>query len=393
MNIESLFMILFLLGMLLFVYVKRKNIEIHKIFFPLLYFALYKTKLGLKFMNRVARKWPKTLKYTGYFAVFIGFLGMILIAIQLVSNVITIFTQPEAAPGVGIVLPIEAKGVFYVPFFYWIIAIFIIAVVHEFSHGIIARLYDVRIKSSGFAFLGIVVPIIPAAFVEQDDKQMKKKQKRKQLSIFAAGPFANIALGFVFLLLLAAIFAPLARNIEEYDGVEIAGLVEAEEPLAAESAGISEGEIITQIDDISVKTLINFSHLLDSKNPGDMLLLQTDKKTYELSLSANPENKSQAYIGVYVSQHKKIKDSVKEKYGYLPDAFLWFYGLFSWLFLLNIGIGLFNLVPIGPLDGGRMLQLVLKSVFNEKRGEKIWKVVSLVFFTIVLIIIIHAFIR
>ena len=81
-----------------------------------------------------------------------------------------LFTKPAASSGVGLVLPFKAKGVFYVPFFYWIISIFVIAVVHEFSHGLIARANNIKVKSSGFAFLALLVPIIPAAFVEPDEK-------------------------------------------------------------------------------------------------------------------------------------------------------------------------------------------------------------------------------
>ena len=69
------------------------------------------------------------------------FLGMILITYALIQNVYNLLTKPEALPGAALVLPFEVKGAFYVPFFYWIISIFIIALVHEFSHGILAKKY------------------------------------------------------------------------------------------------------------------------------------------------------------------------------------------------------------------------------------------------------------
>ena len=45
-------------------------------------------------------------------------------------------------------------------------ALAIVAIPHEFAHGIFARLNNLRVKSSGFALFG---PIL-AAFVEPDEK-------------------------------------------------------------------------------------------------------------------------------------------------------------------------------------------------------------------------------
>lgn len=38
--------------------------------------------------------------------------------------------------------------------------------------------------------------------------------------------------------------------------------------------------------------------------------------------------------------------------------------------LINIVIVLFNLIPIYPLDGGRILKVLLKVIFGEKNGNK-----------------------
>ena len=74
--------------------------------------------------------------------------------------------------------------VFYVPFWYWLIALFILAVVHEFAHGVIGERWGVRIKSSGFAFLGILAPIMPAAFVEPNEEDLAKKKWWQKIAVF-----------------------------------------------------------------------------------------------------------------------------------------------------------------------------------------------------------------
>jgi len=376
--------------MLLFIYKKRKNVEIQKLLFPLFYFILYRTKLGIKFMNKVAKRYRKQLKYIGYVGIFIGFMGMILISYELLKNFFNIVFRPETVSQVGLVLPIEAKGVFYVPFFYWIISIFIIAVVHEFSHGMLAVAHNIKIKSSGFAFLGILIPIIPAAFVEPDEKKLQKSKISKQLSVFAAGPLSNIVLAFVILFVLGMVFSPVMDRIIEFDGIEIDGFIKGESIYPAESVGMMKGEIINAIDDTEITYMKNFTIILSSKKPQDEITITTDKNTYSVALAANPENKSQGYLGIYAKQHQRMKDNVK-RFWFLPGLFIWVAGLFYWLFLLNLGIGLFNLVPLGPLDGGRMLHLLLIKNFKKQKGEKIWKIVSIAFLLIIVFIILNSF--
>jgi len=374
------------------IYIYRKKLHIQKIIGPLLWFAMFKTKIGIKGMDSIAKKLNKPLKYIGYFAIFIGFVGMLLIAEELIRNIITLITKPGAVPGVGLVLPFEVKGAFFVPFFYWIISIFILAIVHEFSHGIMARRYGVRIKSSGFAVLGVLVPILPAAFVEPDEKELQSKPLNQQLSVFAAGPFANIVTAFIMFGILGLIATPIVNGLLNFNGVEITGFIEGDFP--AKRAGMQEKEIIKEIDGVEISYLSNFTNALKNKKPGGRMLVTTDKSSYELELTKNPDNESMPYLGVYVQQSKEVKPGVIANYGkFLPGIALWFLGLFYWLYLLNLGIGLFNLVPIGPIDGGRMLKVTLQKFFKEKKADDIWKGVSVFFLSLVLITLLISFIR
>ncbi len=392
MDFQTISAFVFILLLAALLYFQRKKLSIQKIIYPLFYLILLRSKFGLKFMDNFAKRWSKQLKYVGYAGIFLGFLGMAVISYSLISNIVMLLTKPAAAPGVGLVLPFKMKGVFFVPFFYWIISIFVIAVVHEFSHGIIARKYGMKIKSSGLAFLAVLLPIIPAAFVEPNEKELKKRPHKEQLSVFAAGPFSNILLAFIVLGLSFLIFFPIANHMMEYKGVEITGFVEGSYP--AEKAGLSQGEIIKEIDGTSVDLVGNFSGIMQKKKPGDDIFVKTDKSSYNITLGENPDNKTMAYLGVFIQQNQKIKDSVIKRYGeFIPDSILWFIGLLYWLFFLNLGIGLFNLVPIGPIDGGRMLQLVCHRLFDKERGDKVWKRISLFFLLLVFVNIAFAFIK
>jgi membrane-associated protease RseP (regulator of RpoE activity) len=44
---------------------------------------------------------------------------------------------------------------------------------------------------------------------------------------------------------------------------------------------------------------------------------------------------------------------------------------------LSLGIGLANLLPLGPVDGGRMLQVSLQKIKGEEKGNKIWHKISI----------------
>src|SRR3989344_1706033 len=274
--------VLFVIALAIFVYIKRKNLETKQVIPYFIYFSMYKTKLGLSLMDSISKKYRKIVMSLGYFGILVGFIGMAIIFYALINNLYTLFTEPEATSGVGLVLPFKGKGIFYVPFFYWIISIFVIAVVHEFSHGLIARAHNLKVKSSGFAFLAIVIPVIPAAFVEPDEKALRKRPHKEQLSIFAAGPLANIVTAFFCLGLSVFILSPIADNMMEYSGVEITGFIEGNYP--AQASGIEKGEIVKSINGKKIETLDDFSGILKEKKPGDAIRLETDKDSYNIKL-------------------------------------------------------------------------------------------------------------
>jgi len=391
LDVQAWSAIVFFILLGFWVILNRKKIHIQKILFPLLYIAMYRTKIGLRFMDKAGRRFPRFMRIIGSIGVAVGFLGMIFISFALIQNMYQLFTKPEAVPGVGLVLPFEAKGVFYVPFFYWIVSIFIIAAVHEFSHGILARTYNMKIKSSGFAIFGILIPILPAAFVEPDEKEMQKRPKHEQLSVFAAGPFSNILLALIALLAFGFLAPPIVNSIVDFNGVIVEDFAKGDFP--AEAAGIQRGEIVQSIDQMPIEYTSNFTQALESKKAGDAIQLKTNKGEYTIKLAEHPDDSGKAYLGIFVKQSKVIREGVREKVGSaLPSFALWLMGLFYWLYLLNFGIGLFNLVPIGPIDGGRMLLAALEKYFPQEQAHRIWKGVGAFFLALVAVNVLAAFI-
>ena len=99
-------------------------------------------------------------------------------------------------------------------------------------------------------------------------------------------------------------------------------------------------------------------------------------------------------MGIYAAQYTYMDEKTPDitKNVYIP-VISWVFELFRWLFILNIGIGLFNLVPLGPIDGGRMLKVVLDKKFRKETSAKLFKWISIFFLVIILANVTIGFIR
>ncbi len=198
-------LIIFTLFVVVFLYKKRKNLKKEGILY------LYKTKIGIKFIDYVGKKYERLLKVLQYFSITLGYFLMagilyllILTIYEYPTKIIKITKAPPIFPLVPYFPRIFGVQEFFPPFYftYFLLSVLIVATVHEFSHGVFARVHRLKIKSTGFAFLG---PFI-GAFVEPDEKRMLKKSKTAQLSILSAGVFANIIIALIFFLGLALFF-------------------------------------------------------------------------------------------------------------------------------------------------------------------------------------------
>ena len=161
-----------------------------------------------------------------------------------------------------------------------------------------------------------------------------------------------------------------------------------------EWGGPKPNEIIKSIDNIETPYITNFSDILQNRKAGDIVTIETNKSVYDVTLASHPGNESRPYLGVYIQQNTKIKEDFIERYGRVtPSIIIWFMGLLYWLYLLNLGIGLFNLAPIGPLDGGRMLLVTLQQFLDKDKAVKYWKNIGIFFLALILINLLFAFIR
>ncbi len=367
--------IIFYLIAIIFLIIFRKKVTVQaKVIF------LIRTKLGIKLMKWVSNRFRETIKIIGYSGIGIGFIGMIAMSFFLIKNVWDIFFASTKVAGVSLVLPgVNVPGMGVLSFWHWIISLFILAVIHEFGHGIVAKAHGLKIKATGIVFFG---PII-GAFVEPDEEKIRKEKDHVQYSIYAAGPFMNIlCAALVFMLMMFAV-NPYHDSITNVEGVEFSQFYEGDFPI--EKSGLIEGDVIKTIDGKKVDDVLTLSNTLQRYSPGETIdvsvIREGEVLDYSVELGSNPSDENSPFLGVTgISNSLKVKEGVSQSW---YDKFLWIKTLLSWLFVLNLGIGLFNLLPISILDGGRMMEIYLnKSYGNKSKG--IYTKISLFFIIIII---------
>lgn len=371
------FIILFYLFIIIFLLLHRKKIDRQaKVI------LLYRTKWGLQWMDKYSKKFREWVILLGYIGVGAGYVGLIVISYVLIKNLVDLISNPAAVSGVSLVLPgINVPGLGILPFWYWIIAIFIIALVHEFAHGIVARAHNLEVKNTGIVFFG---PIL-GAFVEPNEEKLRKEKDITQYSVLAAGSFSNILLAVLAIVLLSVVFSPLQQGMVEPTGFSFNAYVEGDYPFA--QAGIAVGTIITGIDGTKTTTFQEFSDELAYHKQGDTIKVKAAAQEYEITLAVSPDNPKKPFLGI---QDIKNEFEVKEKYtsGIWKINYVivdWIAGLLRWLFLLSLGIGLFNLLPLPIVDGGRMAQVFLHKLKGAEVGERRYRQISMLFLLILLL--------
>lgn len=310
--------------------------------------------------------------------IVVCYIGMVAMAWILLSSLQTVFDTPS----VSIVLPgVEIPGSpIYVPFLSGFIALATVLIVHEFSHGIQAVGEKIPIKSVGL----LLVAILPGAFVEPDEDELKKASRISRLRVYGAGTMANITLALIALLIVSGISYEIPALFDE-DGIEISRIV-GDSP----SEGIlKQGMIIESIDGNKINNSQNYIDIVSSFSPGDNVTVQTDQGNYNVVLGKNPNNESVGFFGIQASKHFELKDN---SMGDLPWALFTLAEIFQWIFTLNLGIGLFNILPIKPLDGGYMLEILLSYKLSENQYKPIVNSLSAVFAIVIVFSIVAGFI-
>lgn len=338
---------------------------------------MWKTEKLRGLISKISNFSPRFWKWYMNLGIVVCYVAMVAMTWILLSSLETVFDTPS----VSIVLPgVEMPGSpIYVPFLSGFIALATVLIVHEFSHGIQSTCEKIPIKSIGL----LLFAILPGAFVEPDEDELNKASRWSRLRVYGAGSMANMTLALIALLVVAGASYEIPQLFDE-NGIEISRIV-GDSP----SEGIlNEGMILQAIDNKVINDSQSYLNIVSSFKPGDNVSVKTDQGTYNVVLGKNPNNESVGFFGIQASKHFVLKD---QSMGPVPWLLFSIAELFQWIFTLNLGIGLFNLLPIKPLDGGHMLEILLSYKLNENHYKPIVNSISAVLAMVIIFSLIVGF--
>jgi membrane-associated protease RseP (regulator of RpoE activity) len=339
---------------------------------------MWKTQRLRGLISKINHISPKFWRWYMNVGVIVAFGAMIFITYTIISTLPSVFETPS----VSVVIPgVDIPGSqIYVPFVYGLIALATVLVVHEFSHGIQAVGEKIPIKSIGL----LLFAIIPGAFVEPDEDKLKEAKRTSRLRVYAAGSIANVTLAVIALLLVSLLSGGIPQFFEE-DGIAIDRVV----PDSPSDGILKEGMVLQAIDDQKINDSESYVNIIGSYSPGDNVTVKTDQGTYNVVLDKNPNNDSRGFFGIQANKHFEL---VNDSLGPLPWILFELIELFQWVAMLNLGIGLFNLLPIKPLDGGYMLEILLSYKLSEQHYKPIVNALSAVLAMVIVFSIVAGFI-
>ena len=400
-------------------------------------FLMWRTDWGKNFIEKVSQNKPLWRRIGDVWVVTVFFI-MIFMFLLLLWQATLAWQIPKSA-SVSPKMMIGLPGLNpVIPLWYGILALVIAMVVHEFSHGILSRVANVKVKA-----LGLLMFFFPVgAFVEPDEEEMKSMKKWERMRLYAAGPGSNMVIAIIFSFLFSSVM--VASLEPSSDGV-LSGSVVLD--YGGEEAGLEPWMLITEVNDQAILNSEDFSNVMNETYSGQVVNVSVLNKgtpeTYQVTLSDKgsyylkyyPDSyetwmSGKGFMGIAVVDPEVIADSLANPgssggsmlqyitlpfqklqpfpehftalfsptgiVGAIPDSAFWILAnSFYWIFWLNLMVGLTNALPAVPLDGGfifadgvtGMLGKVKSSMTAQRKEEIVDRLVSILAITVVFLIV------
>ncbi|MCL7412867.1 MAG: site-2 protease family protein [ANME-2 cluster archaeon] len=278
---------------------ERYNITNHG---PLL---MIRTTKGQLFLDRVAAL-KGLWRVFADVGIFLMLFGMFLMFALIIFSDIAMITslEQETMPPPGELH--QLRNIFllpgineFIPLVWGIIGLIVTLVVHEFSHAILCKVENIKVKS-----MGIIMVLIPiGGFAEPDEEQLfgtsgdktddeKTEEKgdvqpigrRQRVRILSAGVMAN----FVIALVAFMLFFLVIGSIGAVTNVIITDVVPGS---PAADMGLTELTLVTHVNGNKIDNASEFYHYVDSlpSNEPVSLKIKRDGHLQDVVLTPEPE--------------------------------------------------------------------------------------------------------
>jgi Zn-dependent protease len=382
---------------------------------------LVHTPFGLNFFDRIAR--TKAARVYSEFSTYLMPLITVLAIALFFIGLTSMLSNSAAREGVRDIGP-QANLLIpglnpLLPWTYGWIALVVTIVIHEAGHGIVARVYNAKVESTGLV-LFLIFPI--GAFVNIQREELEKTPLRRKCSILTAGPLNNMILAVASLIALYFVVSSLSPlpGSDENPSVMVG---EVRSGSLAEELGITQGSTIQSIDGKEIVSLSDVGQVLRSSEGETINVIWTNAEGNLFNKSGqnvngllgvtingtiSPSDALDSYKGAFHDPRGYIRllipptlegipvpysDSMAPKYE--SDLFGPYFPVISnllfWLWFINFNVGLFNALPIGPFDGGQLygslIENKLRSMGSKLNPSTVNSAITFIFIIIVIMLI------
>lgn len=312
-------------------------------------------------------------------------------------------------PGINPILPIG----------YTLAALIISVCIHEAGHGIVARVHDLKVESTGIV---LVLGIPMGAFVNIEREELAKASIKQRSAVLTAGPLNNMILAaasFILLYVVVSTLVPIPQVSNIDHGIVISDVTKNS---LAEGLGLSPNSILIAAAGTEIHSGDDLRKVLGGNIGNSIPITWQDHQgnmiTRELSIPKNVGPVGRPVLGVQLGPLPvQALELYKQSFtvgiipilppptvlkGYVPysdqmspnyystvfgSSYPIIANMLYWLWFINFNLGIFNALPIGPLDGGQLYSALIesRSRFNKARLKNISAVVSWVMVFIVVV--------
>ena len=296
-----------------------------------------------------------------------------------------------------------------------VVIFLVLVMIHEFGHFAVAKACGVTVhefaigmgplifkkEHNGTVYSLRCIPIGGFCSLEGEDEESDdegafgNKSPLKRIAILAAGAAMNILLGFVLMCIIM-----FSKNA---NAVPVPVIDTVQEQSAAEQAGLQPGDRITKIDGKKIRTQMELKFELSRYKGGNIdVEYMRDGEKYTASLTPKKGDDGGYYIG-FLAKNEPLTFGGRLYHSFWYTVFygkailasLWdlvtgsigaesmsgpvgivseignaasrgIADLLQLAALITINLGLFNLLPLPALDGGRIFFVLAEVVTRRK---------------------------